>query len=129
MRPFRDGTSQKGTRISAFFQGGGNPTMAAPSLTLRLYTSSIDSEQPVAITYEVVGLPSGHEARISSVPPHEWRILRIRRGQTVGWYGNYPTMEAALASLQADLDEEHRQRESKRDGRRATRDLPPQSSE
>jgi hypothetical protein len=86
--------------------------MSAPLLTLRPYPSPSDSEEPVAITYEVVGLPPGDEARISSIPPHEWRIFRIQTGRTVGWYGNYPTAEAALASLQGERDAEHRRRES-----------------
>jgi hypothetical protein len=75
----------------------------------------------VAVTSDVVGLPPGDEARISSVPPHEWRILRIRTGRTAGWYGKYPTAEAALASLQAERDADHRQRDARRLRRGAPR--------
>jgi len=55
-----------------------------------------------ATGYEVRGLPEG-EARIAYFD-HSWQILRTTHTNVGEWSGKYETAEAALNTLQAEIE-------------------------
>jgi hypothetical protein len=67
-------------------------------LTLR--TLEIGEGEPYR--YEVIGLPAGRGAmlaRLSGV----WKILKIERGKSCAWTGNFISADDALTSLAGDV--------------------------
>jgi hypothetical protein len=76
------------------------------ALTLKLFLSHENSTaDDAALEYRVRGLPVGQVARIRDFAGDQrWRILRFRNGVDGHWEGRYPTAEAALAALQAQVD-------------------------
>jgi len=55
--------------------------------------------------YSVSGLPEGHRASIALFGDR-WKILRIVDDIPGTWFGDFPTPQAAIAALAADLGEQ-----------------------
>ena len=96
-----------GTRtLSQACASGRLGTFMASTLKLLLsHGNGLSTGDDGPLEYRVLGLPPGQVARIRDFAgDYGWRILRFGNGVDGLWQGSYPTAEAALAALQAQLD-------------------------
>src|SRR5579862_5318350 len=63
-----------------------------------------DPETGTVFLYRIEGLPYDEQASIGEFPYLGWRILRWKDGQPGVWYGEYETVDQAMAALQKQLE-------------------------